>query len=367
MNMKSVTYLRAISVCVCCAFLLGLVSCNKKVSPFNSSGKTREMVVVLPKGDNAESLKTYCKELFGQPIAMLPQAEPQLDLVFTQHNNFSNLFKSYRNVLVLDVDPDRYTTGILKHSHDVWANGQNVFVAQSPDTEVLKHLLSLQNAYIEKSVVRSDILRFLVDLKQTYSSQFAEEMEEYVPGYTINIPNALKWNKFDKDFAWASNMNEGNGGRVDLVVYSFPYRDTDTFTKEYLLNKRDSVMKEQILGEYPDSYMVTEHRVEPEMSSLQVFGEYRASIRSLWQMHGDMMGGPFVMHAFVSQDHKRVIVGECYVYAPQKEKRRLLLWGEASLYSLRPAGTELNLATVFPARKEQSKASDDVAEELAED
>ena len=63
--------------------------------------------------------------------------------------------------------------------------------------------------------------------------------------------------KTGDDFFWAST-NTGSADR-NFVMYSYPYTDKDTFTKEYFVHKRDSVMKANIsLGDtYP--YLVIFH------------------------------------------------------------------------------------------------------------
>jgi hypothetical protein len=57
--------------------------------------------------------------------------------------------------------------------------------------------------------------------------------------------------------------------------------------------------------------------------------------RGLWEMEGDMMGGPFVSHARVDRANGRVIVVEAFIYSPDKLKRNLMRQMEASLYTLR--------------------------------
>jgi hypothetical protein len=51
-------------------------------------------------------------------------------------------------------------------------------------------------------------------------------------------------------------------------------------------------------------------------------------------MTSDMMGGPFVMQAFVNDNTGMVIVVETYVYAPESNKRNLMRNLEATLYTI---------------------------------
>ena len=47
-------------------------------------------------------------------------------------------------------------------------------------------------------------------------------------------------------------------GDQNFVIYSYPYTDKDTFTKEYFVHKRDSVMKINIPGAQEGMYMSTD-------------------------------------------------------------------------------------------------------------
>ena len=51
------------------------------------------------------------------------------------------------------------------------------------------------------------------------------------------------------------------------------------------------------------------------------------------------MGGPFVAHAFYSQDGKDMIVMEGFVYAPKYDKRHYVRQVESILYSFEWAKT----------------------------
>jgi hypothetical protein len=116
-------------------------------------------------------------------------------------------------------------------------------------------------------------------------------------------------------------------------MYSYPYTDKETFTKEYFLHKRDSVMKINLPGAREGMYMSTDS-MYVDVKDINVRNEYAFEARGLWQMEGDMMGGPFVSHARVDQPNGRVVVVEGFVYSPKGLKRNLIRQMEAVLYTL---------------------------------
>jgi hypothetical protein len=63
-------------------------------------------------------------------------------------------------------------------------------------------------------------------------------------------------------------------------------------------------------------------------------GIFRAELRGLWEMTSDMMGGPFVSHAFVNEETNMVVVVEVFVFAPEADKRNLIRSMEGALYTI---------------------------------
>ena len=154
----------------------------------------------------------------------------------------------------------------------------------------------------------------------------------------IWMPNELNSFKTGEDFFWAStNLNDMN-----FVMYSYPFRDNNTFTKEFFINKRDSVMKINIPGSMEGMYMETADSIFVDVKNIAVKGDYAFEARGLWEMRNDAMGGPFVSHVRVDRANARVIVVEAFVFKPDKLKRDLMRKLEACLYTLKlPAQKEV--------------------------
>lgn len=146
------------------------------------------------------------------------------------------------------------------------------------------------------------------------------------------VPGELTSHKLGENFLWAGT-NTATGDQ-NFVIYSFPYRDKDTFTKEYFLAKRDSVMKVNIPGAREGMYMATDTLLT-DVKPISVQDAYALEARGLWRIKGDFMGGPFVSHMRLDEKNQRIIVSEIFVYSPDKLKRNLVRQMEASLYTLR--------------------------------
>ena len=66
-------------------------------------------------------------------------------------------------------------------------------------------------------------------------------------------------------------------------MYSYPYTDKDTFTKEYFVHKRDSVMKANIPGFKEGVYMSTDSLLT-DVRPINVQNSYTMEARGLWRM-----------------------------------------------------------------------------------
>lgn len=335
--MKYIKYLGASLVVLLVLISAGCDS-SKSKNPFGAGGAPCSLAVVLPDSLDTPALRDSIRETFGRPVQILPQNEPMQDIMFTTHKNFTSMFRSLRNILYVSIDKNMYTQPSVGISKDDYAEGQIIIHAKSESVESFYKLLRLRGEMLSKLIYKEETKRWGYVLEKTYSSKMAKLVEDSIKHITINIPVEMTYLQTGKNFVWASNMDQNK--RMDIVVYSFPYLDNNTFTRDYLIHKRDSVMAINIQGQYEGSYMTTEKRVFPEFHSFTHNDAYRAEIRGLWSMENDMMGGPFVMHAVLDGMTQRVIVAEAFVYAPGDKKRNLMLYAESALYTLRPAGSD---------------------------
>ena len=252
-----------------------------------------------------------------------------------QPKDFSGLLRYVRNILIVNVDPSVYTKASLAYETDRWAQNQVVVTLRSPDEAAILSYLQEEGHTLADFFVKVEMRRAISQLKDSYSTLVMDKLKEQFD-VMLNAPSNFTYYKDTTDFFWSSN--NANTGRMDLVVYSFPYTDPNTFTADYLVAKRDSVMKANLPGSFPGSYVQTETRAGVDYYAITLQGKYCGVMRGLWRVQGDMMGGPFVSHTRLDEQNNRVIVAEGFVYAPETEKRNFIRRIEAALYTLRLPG-----------------------------
>lgn len=325
--------------------MLLLSSCNSKRSGksstiFGATGKPLDLIVLLPDQYDKPAVRDSVSKALGEPVDILPQIEPMVSTMFTHHSNFTSMFKTMRNVLYVSIDPSIYTQPSITISKDEYTTGQLFIHAKAESLDSFYRLLRERGRYLSEMIYQEEIARTIETYRNTYSSKTARELEETIPGWTINVSNNIAYSNLQDYFMWASDM--GQPGRSDLIIYTFPYEGPQSLSVDNLIAQRDKVLKMYIRGQYENSYMTTEKRITPKVNKIQYKGRERVELRGLWAMVGDMMGGPFVMHAMLDDSGENVVVAEVSVYNPAGKKRNIMLYNESSLYTFRPAGTDFD-------------------------
>ncbi|MCD7935494.1 MAG: DUF4837 family protein [Tannerellaceae bacterium] len=316
-------------------FVTVLAGCSSGAVVTKATGFAYEIIVVMDNSKWNGIAGEVIKDELWASIEGLPQPEPSFKVTHVNPNDFNGLLTYVRNILIVRIDPNQYTKVSVNTENNRWSSGQVVMYLTAPDEETLVEWHQKNAGHISDYFTRVEMDRAAAQLQNTYSNLVLETVQEMF-GASLKVPADMTYSKRAEDFFWASN--NANTGRTDLVVYSFPYTDANTFTLDYLVAKRDSVLKENLPGAFPDSYMTTETRFELSYKPITVNGEYVGVLRGLWKMVGDMMGGPFVSHVRLDERNNRILVVEGFVYAPETNKRNFIRRIEAALFTLRLQG-----------------------------
>ncbi len=306
---------------------------SKKKKPLlmpNATGLPYEMLVVMDDAQWDRPLGRAVFNVLDTDVPGLPQSERSFRISRVAPDGFnSNMFKIMRNVIRVDIQ-DIYTQPKFKFARNVYSYPQMIMTLQAPDEESLTEYINNNRQSIIDFFTKAEMNREIENLREKHNPEVSRLAEEILD-VDIWVPWELNKFKKGKDFLWAST----NVGKKDmnLVLYSYPYTDKNTFTLDYFLQKRDSVMKANIPGGPKGSYMTTNHDyVYVEDGTVR--GKYAQIARGLWRVQGDRMGGPFVSHSRVDEANGRIVVAEAFIYAPESLKRDLLRRMEAALYTL---------------------------------
>ena len=312
---------------------------KKKITMPNASGLPYEMLVVMDDEQWERPLGRAVFNVLDTDVPGLPQSERSFRITRVNPSAMSsNMFRIMRNIIKVDIQKI-YTQPKFKFARDVYSYPQMVMTLQAPDEASLAQFVEDNAQSIIDFFTKAEMNREINNLREEHNLTISKLAQEQL-GVDVWVPWEVNKYKRGKDFLWAST----NTGKKDMsiVLYAYPYTDKNTFTLEYFLNKRDSVMKANIPGGPEGSYMTTQ-RDYVYVKDATVHGKYAQVARGLWRVQGDRMGGPFVSHSRVDEVNGRVIVAEAFVYAPESLKRDLIRRMEAALYTVQlPQEPEVN-------------------------
>jgi hypothetical protein len=232
-------------------------------------GGSGDIVVVMPQkawdGESGDALRN----IFYHSYPLLPQHEPLFNLDHISPDQFDKFWKPHRNVIMADFD-DRIDTQepSVVMQKNKFSNGQ-IFItvkakSQADFAEAVKARASEM-----LSVLESEELKRIGALNGAYASP--NIMKELVNwgGITMNIPKDARIKVKQEDFVWIDRqMTRMKGGRnhdiqQGIFIYTYPYTSDSMFSRTFLLNKRDSILKYHVPGPVDGSYMATEYYYQP--------------------------------------------------------------------------------------------------------
>ncbi|MBQ8968398.1 MAG: DUF4837 family protein [Bacteroidaceae bacterium] len=316
----------------CIVTVLMVVSCKDgHLAMPQASGRPYEVLVVMdPVAWEAPEGRALF-DVLDTNVPGLPQPERSFYISQVAPEDMNRTLSIFRNIIEVHIDPTQFTTTRMKFVRNEYAEGQVVLYINSDSPQSFAQHVTEHRQDIIDFFTKMEINRLCKDLERRYSKLTYDLVKE-IFGCEWHAPEELKNFKRGKDFLWTTNNTAT--GMVSIVMYSYPYEGPETFNKQYVLHKRDSVMRVNLPGSEPDMYVQTDTAFT-EVRPIVVHHKYAMEARGLWYMRNDAMGGPFVSHSRVDTENNRVIVVEGFVFAPEKMKRGLMRRMEGSLYMLR--------------------------------
>ena len=317
-------------------FLLSIVlltSCGEDIKR-KSMGAPYEVMLVCEDDVWDSTAGIAIEQALKTPIPGLPQKESSFKITRRNNEGFNITEQAFRNIILVDINSN-HSKCEFRFERDIYAEPQVVMAIYAPDMKSFGDYVNRNAQVIIDFFTEKEREYQLADLRTKHNKQALSLMKQKF-GCEMMIPAGISGYKQGEDFLWFSDYN--NPSKVEMqsfAVYSYPYTSPDNFSKEHFIHMRDSVMKENIPGGEPNSYIQTAPGTV-EITAEAYNGKYMSVARGLWYMENDDMfgGGPFVSHSIVDEENGKVIVVEAFVYAPNKAKGGFMRKLESSLYSL---------------------------------
>ena len=105
------------------------------------------------------TLYDLVEAVMGADMPCMPQVEPYFRVTKVSTALFDDMFKPTRNILFLDINPQKYTQLKAKVSNDYWSTPQAICRIQSPSTEAFVAYWLEEGEKIRQWFVNQEIKR----------------------------------------------------------------------------------------------------------------------------------------------------------------------------------------------------------------
>ena len=298
----------------CLIFLL-LTSCGLTGKNRKKPASTGQPYEIVLEGDT-DSIVT---RILTEDVPALPQPEPLCKLIQVKKGKTKGSYLLVRTRIIVNITDKDFA---VKLNHDENAAPQNIIRINARSVQQLRERLNGEKL---RQLVDEAELKHLAEMISNNPSKQNKEMQEEVKktfGLDMKIPVSMNASKKAKDFIWISN-NASTGMQNLLVMRVKSEERRMKNSNAFHVNDKaqiDSILRTNMPGETDSMYMV-----------IPVLSE-----RGLWEMKGDAMGGPYVMHRIHRQTSQTAkpgyslyIIG--FVYAPEMKKKILIKQLEAAI------------------------------------
>ena len=293
----------------CLTFLL-LTSCDLTGKNRKKPASTGQPYEIVLEGDT-DSIVT---RILTEDVPALPQPEPLCKLIQVKKGKTKGSYLLVRTRIIVNITDKDFA---VKLSHDENAEPQNIIRINAHSVQQLRERLNGEKL---RQIVDEAELKHLAEIISNNPSKQNKEMQEEVKktfGLDMKIPVSMNASKKAKDFIWISN--NASTGMLNLLVMkvkSEERRMKNSNAFHVNVNDKaqiDSILRTNMPGETDSMYMTIPVLLE----------------RGLWEMKGDAMGGPYVMH----RSHNLYVIG--FVYAPEMKKKILIKQLEAAISTIK--------------------------------
>lgn len=295
-----------------------------------ATGTPYEMVLVCAQPQWQSELGDTLQSILKQPVKELVQYEPMFDVLRILPNNFKNLTKKHRNIVVVQVDPS-ITEPAIAASYDYTAEPQVYVTIQGPDNHTVAQYISENRENLLYVLEKAERDR-QINYSQRYFSQAMFDLVKERFGADMYIPDNFKIRTQSDDMVWISQ--EYPLASKGFFIYKYPYEGIESLSAESLVKARNRFAS-RIPGPVDGSYMITVDKIAdetgegyipftPQYRTLRIGERPWVEMVGLWDVENYFMGGPYVSYTTVNQATQEVITIDCYVYSPKEKKRNML-------------------------------------------
>jgi hypothetical protein len=305
------------------AFLASCGEASRKNLLPRNSGNLGEIAVVAPPELWSTSYADVVRKGLDSIMYGLPQDELLLTQLEIKDSGFNDMFRTHRNVLKIEVDPQKESKVLVKR--DVYARQQVFILIQIKSFDELSDVITRHRKSILDYFFQEEITR-LIDRNAAFGKEDLNQQITSLTDLKITLQDRFQLAVQDDDFVWIRlDQSKPLGGyqhtiSQGLMIYSRPYRDTSDFSDSSLYAWKNEVNKTYVEGPQNSYMSISDRFIQPKSRLVSFNGNTAKEFRGLWRMEGYFMGGPFYALVFFNPENGRQYMIEGYAYTPQFDK-----------------------------------------------
>ncbi|NJM16387.1 MAG: DUF4837 family protein [Bacteroidales bacterium] len=283
----------------------------------NISGAAGEVIVVMQKSLWEGGTGSEMRVRLAYDYGILPQEEPAFDLIFIPPDGFSNMFKLNRNIIIAKVKSTA-DSAMFAAKNDIWAKPQLVMEIIAPDTVSLTDFIKLNGPKMASLMEDAERNRIMASFKANQNKTISDQLQR---NHHINliVPSNFNIDVDSNNFVWMSH--ETPEISQSILIYHYPYEEGNSFTKSFLISKRNEICKAYVPGPNQGSYMGTERDELVDFNEFGYKGRYIAYLKGLWKLeNGGFMGGAIYQYLYPGHNKKPSSYNRRFRLRPQKGK-----------------------------------------------
>ncbi len=283
----------------------------------NCTGVMGEVLIVMEDNRWDGAMGDTIFSYFGMPHPMFLQNESFFKVTQIPHEAFTNIFETHRNIIFTNIRSDIKESSITITS-DKWSIPQLIINMNAHDDLAFKELFDKNKKFLMDTIHKAEIKRYQ-NISKKYSETTITEYLQQNHNLSVIFPKGYKLDVDKDNFIWISYETPRTTQAV--FIYYYNYVDTNTFTAQYLVAKRDSFLRKHVPGPTDGSYMTTEKLVPVLLKEYKIDDKYTCEMRGLWRTEGAFLGGPFISISQVDETRNRVVTCEGFIYAGKLDKK----------------------------------------------
>ena len=294
-------------------FISSCVGEGTSLLPSNT-GAINEVVIVIDDpiwyGASGDSLR----QSLSSEVPGISWSEPLFDVIQINSTAFSRIFKTHRNLLIVQMGQQSKVYFDAK----TYAQNQWLCIVEYQTIEDLPRLLGQYAPIMAYQIEQKEQERYTAILPPKRQSEVLRK------GFKLHfgLPSEYKLVLDTNRFCWF----EYNPPDKEIIkgVFVYEYPSTSSFNSNIILSARDSVLQQFVFGSSEGSYMTTERLYPPYISTHTHNALEGLKVKGLWKMQNAFMGGAFVSHFLNDTINDRILVIEGFLFNPGEDKRNSL-------------------------------------------